>query len=200
MELVIFDLETTGLSPHGDEIIQIAAVRVRAGEVRAEESFATFVDPGVGIPAFITHYTGIADRHVRGAPRVVEALAAFSRFAGGATLVAHNGHRFDMPFIRAACERHALPTRAVPYADSVQLSRRVWAGTRGHGLDAVIQRLGLDTGRWRRHDARGDVGILAEAVTRMWRTLEPACRELPTRIHSGVLPADGGVAGGTTAW
>jgi DNA polymerase III subunit epsilon len=195
MELVIFDLETTGLSPMGDEIIQIAAVRVSGGAVRPTEAFATYVHPGRRIPSFIAQYTGVTDVHVRSAPRIGEALAAFARFAGNGTLVAHNGRRFDIPFIRAACQKTALPTRPVDCADSIDLSRRVWAGVRGHGLDAVIERLGLDTRAFRRHDARGDVGILAEAVTRMCRRLQPPVPEpadvaskLPIPLFRGVLP------------
>jgi DNA polymerase III epsilon subunit-like protein len=115
-------------------------------------------------------------------------LAAFSRFVGTSTLLAHNGHRFDMPFIRAACAKAGLPTRAIDYADSIHLSKRVWRDSHGHGLDVVIERLGLDARQYRRHDARGDVGLLAEAVTRMWQRLVPDWASLPVPIFSGVLP------------
>jgi len=88
---VVFDLETTGLAPDWDSILQIAAVRMRGGRTMAGQTFSTFVDPRRPIPAFIQQYTGITDRHVRGAPTVEFALAEFSRFVGDATLVAHNG-------------------------------------------------------------------------------------------------------------
>ncbi len=188
MELVIFDLETTGLSPTANDIIQIAAVRVRLGTVVHSESFSTFVNPGYRIPYFITSYTGISDSHVCHAPPAAEVLAAFSRFVGTSTLLAHNGHRFDMPFIHAACTKAGLQTRPVTYADSIHLSKRVWPDSRRHSLDMVIERLSLDTSGHRRHDARGDVGLLAEAVTRMWRTLTPDCASLPMLVFNGVLP------------
>ena len=188
MDLVVFDLETTGLSPTANDIIQIAAVRVRLGAILHSESFSTFVNPGYRIPPFITSYTGISDSHVRDAPSVAQALATFSCFVGTSTLLAHNGHRFDMPFIRAACAKSYLRTRSIDYADSIYLSKRVWTESRRHGLDMVIERLGLDTGRYRRHDARGDVGLLAEAVTRMWRKLTPDCASFPAPLFSGVLP------------
>ena len=100
MELIIFDLETTGLSPYSEEIIQIAAVKMKSGRILEEESFSTFVNPGRRISSFITNYTGISNDHVRHAPSPKEALAAFSQFAGQAMLIAHNGKRFDVPFIR----------------------------------------------------------------------------------------------------
>jgi DNA polymerase III epsilon subunit-like protein len=194
MELVIFDLETTGLSPAANDIIQIAAVRVRLGTVVHSEFFSTFVNPGYRIPYFITSYTGISDSHVCHAPPAAEVLAAFSRFVGTSTLLAHNGHRFDMPFIHAACAKAGLQTRPVTYADSIHLSKRVWPDSRRHSLDMVIERLGLDTSGHRRHDARGDVGLLAEAVTRMWRTLTPDCASLPMLVFNGVLPVAGSPA------
>lgn len=189
MELIVFDLETTGLSPAANDIIQIAAVRLRLGSVVHAESFSTFVNPGCRIPSFIVSYTGISDADVRNAPPAAEALAAFSRFVGPCTLLAHNGHRFDMPFIRAACTKSGLRTREVDYADSIHFSKRLWAGQRRHGLDQVVERLRLDAVRYRRHDARGDVGLLAEAVAQMWRRVTPDCASLPVPVYKGVLPA-----------
>jgi len=188
MNLVIFDLETTGLSPMASDIIQIAAVRLQGGNILHTESFSTFVNPGCSIPSFITYYTGISNAHVRNAPNVTTALSEFSRFVGESTLLAHNGHRFDMPFIRAACLKSSLPTRSVKYADSIYLSKQVWKSSRGHGLDAVMERLQMNTSGYRRHDARGDVGLLAEAVVKMWRQLMPSCAELPVQLFPGVLP------------
>jgi DNA polymerase III subunit epsilon len=189
MNLVIFDLETTGLSPMASDIIQIAAVRVRLGNILHSETFSTFVNPGYSIPAFITSYTGISNAQVRNAPTASTALPQFSRFVGKSTLLAHNGHRFDMPFIRAACMKNRLSTRSIGYADSIYLSKQVWQSSRGHGLDAVLERLKLNTSEYRRHDARGDVGLLAEAVVKMWRHLTPSCAALPAPIFSGVLPS-----------
>ncbi len=188
MDLVIFDLETTGLSPSANDIIQIAAVRVRLGNILHAESFSTFVNPGCSISSFITSYTGISNAHVRNAPSGATALREFSRFAGESTLLAHNGHRFDMPFIRAACSKSGLPTRSIKYADSIYLSKQVWQSNRRHGLDAVLERLRLDTSGRRRHDARGDVGLLAEAVIKMWQQLTPGCTALTVPVFSGVLP------------
>ncbi|MBC7365558.1 MAG: 3'-5' exonuclease [Undibacterium sp.] len=187
MHLVIFDLETTGLSPARHEIIQIAAIRMRAGRILTEETFATFVQPTQPIPAQISGYTGITRAHVGDAPRPAEALVAFSRFVGDATLVAHNGHRFDLPFIHATCARHALPVRPVTYIDSLALSRQLWGGRGGHGLDAVMARLCLSLPDARRHDARGDVQILAETVRQMWSQLSPDFQTCPVTRNPGSI-------------
>lgn len=188
MDVVIFDLETTGLSPYRDEIIQIAGVRMREGRVLEDDFFSTYVRPTVRIPPFISSYTGITNDHVAGAPGVGEALGAFSAFAGDAVLIAHNGQRFDMPFIRESCSRVGLSVRPVGFVDSMAFSRKLWGGRGGHGLDAVMARLELRGEGHRRHDARGDVHILAEAVRLMWGRLSPCPRTCPVACGSGVLP------------
>ena len=188
MHLVIFDLETTGFSPYRHEIIQIAAVRMRHGEILAADRFETFVRPQNDIPDEITGLTGITNRDVCDAPKPKEALLALSRFVGDATLVAHNGRRFDLPFVRECCLRHRLPLREVPFIDSMALSREIWKTERVHNLDAVIERLDLSTNGLRRHDARGDVWILAEAVRCMWKRLGAPPDRCPVPLDAGYLP------------
>lgn len=190
-EFVIYDLETTGLSPDRCEIIQIAAVRFRGGRVVREEMFFTYARPAQAIPAFIARYTGVTDAHVAAAPRPHEALAGFARFVGDAAgLIAHNGHRFDSRFVEATCRRHGLGTRAVHSIDSLHLSRRMFGTARGtgHGLDRVLSRLGIGREGATRHDARGDVALLGRAVEVMWNALQldAACSGLPS--HRTALP------------
>jgi DNA polymerase III alpha subunit (gram-positive type) len=188
MNLVIFDLETTGFSPRYHEIIQIAAIRMRHGEIVAADRFETFVRPERDIPDEITELTGITDRDVANAPEAPKALMALSRFVGDDTLIAHNGRRFDLPFVREYCIRHQLPLREVPFIDSMTFSRRIWVNERSHNLDAVIERLDLSTKGLRRHDARGDVWILAEAVRCMWRRLGVPPDRSPVPLEVGRLP------------
>lgn len=97
MNIVIFDLETTGFSPSANEIIQIAGVRMRGGRILEEEAFATFVKPTSPIPWFITECTGITDAQVQNAPTAADALVNFSRFIGDATLIAHSTFRSWCP-------------------------------------------------------------------------------------------------------
>ena len=167
MNFVIFDLETTGLSPNYHEIIQIAGTWIREGQLVREDTFSTYVRPQRAIPEVISEITGIRDEDVADAPDAVEGLAMFSLFAGDATLVAHNGGRFDMRFIRAACVRHGLPMREVEFVDSLAVARSLWGYGGPHNLDALAERLGIPTEGRSRHDASGDVQILADAFLRM---------------------------------
>ena len=66
------DIETTGLDPRMDKIIQIGALRVREGEVK--DTFQTYVNPGRKISERITELTGIENRMVADAPTITEIL------------------------------------------------------------------------------------------------------------------------------
>ncbi len=188
---VIFDLETTGLSPDDSEIIQIAATRFRNGQMVAGDSFFSYCRPGRPISRFISDYTGITDRDVRNALRPIEVLERFSHFVGDSVIMAHNGHRFDVKFLESTCARHRAKIRWVESIDTISFSRRLFGTTRGtgHSLDRDMQRLGLNASKYRRHDARGDIQALVDAVKIMWSrlALDPQCTGIPRGKTS--LPA-----------
>lgn len=94
---VIFDLETTGLSPVNDRIIEIGAVKMCGGKVT--DSFSTFVNPQIPIPFNIESLTGISDSMVENAGTIEEILPEFLEFCKGAVMVAHNAG-FDVGFIK----------------------------------------------------------------------------------------------------
>lgn len=182
-EFVVFDLETTGLSPYGHEIIQIAATRMRNGVRVDTDTFFSYVRPNSPISPFITSYTGISNRDVSRAPSICDVLSAFSAYVGNSILIAHNGQRFDARFLAAACERIRVASRPIELIDSIHVSKRIFGTTRGlsHSLDAVLTRTKVTAIEGRRHDARGDVSGLAQAVERMWRklNLDPVCTGIP---------------------
>jgi len=190
MNLIIFDLETTGLLPSQHEIIQIAAMKVKNGKWNEGEYFDSYVRPENRIPSFITKLTGITQAQVADAPHPADVLMEFSRFVGhDATLIAHNGIRFDMRFIAENCKRHGIPVRETSALDSRDFSRKIWGGKGGHGLDAVLGRVGVCSKGVKRHDARVDVQLLAQAVQYMWERLTPSVTNCPVALSAGVIPA-----------
>ena len=121
-ELVVFDLETTGLSAARDRMCEIGAVRVKALEI--DETFETLVDPGVVLPPTIVRLTGLHDAELRRAPRPELAVRRFLAFAGDVPLVAHNA-RFDVGFLDHAVQRITGRRVAAPVVDTVWLARRL---------------------------------------------------------------------------
>jgi len=122
---VVFDLETTGLSPGSSSICEIGAVRVRGFEL--EERFETLVNPRRPLPAPIAALTGIDPASLRGAPPVELAVRRFLDFAGDAVLVAHNA-RFDVGFLDREVERLTGRRVAATVVDTLWLARRLLAG------------------------------------------------------------------------
>ena len=96
-EYVVFDIETTGLSPRFNKIIEIGAVKIKDGKIA--ETFSQFVNPEVPIPYSITKLTSINDSMVLDSPTIEEVLPEFFEFIGDAILVAHNAS-FDTGFIK----------------------------------------------------------------------------------------------------
>lgn len=119
---VVVDLETTGGAASSDGITEIGAVKIRGGEVIGE--FATLVDSGVPVSAFVSVLTGITDQMVAHAPAISAVLPSFLEFMAGAVLVAHNAP-FDVGFLKAACAKHARAWPNPPVLDTALLARRV---------------------------------------------------------------------------
>ena len=157
---VVFDLETTGLSPARSRIVEIGAQRVEALAIGA--TFETFVNPGLPLPPAITALTGIGPADVRGAPGPDLAVRRFLAFAGDAVLVAHNA-RFDMGFLDRAVERLTGRRVAAPVVDTVWLARRLLAGRTGRfGLSPLAHFFG--TSATPCHRALADASATAEIL------------------------------------
>ncbi len=162
-EFVVFDLETTGLSPGSSRICEIGAQRVRALEL--VDTYETLVNPGVPIPPVVQVLTGIVPSVVRDAPRVEHAVRRFLDFAGDAPLVAHNA-RFDLGFLEREVERLTGRRIAAPVVDTVWLARRLLGErTRRVGLATLAQFFGTATEPC--HRALPDAQATAEILVRL---------------------------------
>ena len=123
-ELVVFDLETTGLSAARNRICEVGAVRVQALEI--VDSFESLVNPGVPLPDPVARLTGLRERELRGAPSVSSVIPRFLRFAGDSLLVAHNA-RFDQRFLERQLSGHQTRLAEPPLCTAA-LARRLLEG------------------------------------------------------------------------
>ena len=164
-EFIIFDIETTGLSPKTCGITQIGALKYKNGEIIGE--FSTFVDCGKPIPENIVKLTGITDDMVRGAPSESEAVTSFLEFCGSRMLVAHNAN-FDISFIRRVADESSIPFEN-PYLDTVALSRYINSDINKHTLDTLARYYNL--GEFDHHKADADTEMLAKIFECMSRKL-----------------------------
>ncbi|GLK81140.1 3'-5' exonuclease [Methylopila turkensis] len=144
---VFFDLETTGLTPKRDRVIEIAALRFdrATGELA---SFQSLVKPDRAIPAFVRAMTGLDDAAFADAPEPKDALERFFAFVGDAPLVAYN-IPFDHAFLMAEAERAGLA------APSTTVCAMRFAQTRvkdvpNHRLETVAKALDCPRPRARR--------------------------------------------------
>ena len=166
-ELACVDLETTGGNAHYNRVIEVGIVLMRGGEVI--EEWSSLVNPGTRIPANIEQFTGISNDMVADAPEFSairdEVLARLS----GRLFVAHNA-RFDYGFLRSEFRRLGVRFRS-PVLCTVKLSRRTDPGARGHSLDAVMERHGLNCSA--RHRALGDARVLAGLLASLRSRRDP---------------------------
>jgi DNA polymerase-3 subunit epsilon len=183
LHYVVFDLETTGLSPEKDKIIQVAAIKLTGARVddelwrevegidpwkpyRSSRMFNAFVDPQRSIPKLITKMTKITAAMVAGQPTIERILPEFLQFTGDRIFVAHNGLRFDMRHLEANARRMGDPMENMLCLDTLFLSRKLTPekGAK-HTLDDIIERHGIKP-RPDRHNALIDVGQTAEALSK----------------------------------
>jgi DNA polymerase III subunit epsilon len=151
--LAIVDLETTGTDPTRDRVTEVAILLVDDGELI--ETWSSLVNPGVPIPPEIQALTGIRDDMVRTAPCFAELADEVMSRLHDRVFVAHNA-RFDYGFIKNECRRLGLKYTADVLC-TVRLSRRIHSEYSQHGLDAIVERHGLEAVD--RHRATGDARL-----------------------------------------
>ncbi|MHB9058216.1 MAG: PolC-type DNA polymerase III [Bacillota bacterium] len=164
-DLVVVDVETTGLWPLVDGILEIGAVRISGDDPR---EFQTFVRPSRPIPPKVGEMTGISDEMVAKAPSPEEAIAAFLDFAGGACLIAHNAG-FDLGFLREAARRAGRAEWSPTVIDTLAMARALLPGRTHHKLDKLAEEFGVALDRHHRavDDARATGQVFRHLLARL---------------------------------
>lgn len=154
-QYVFIDVETTGLDPENDKIVEIAAVHY-SGRERLQD-FKTLVNPGIPIPPTASAIHHLTDRDVADAPNVEEIWPALTAFTSGAICVAHNAP-FDRSFLKALAEHRWLCT--------YRFARHLWPGLPSYTNQHLRYWLGLQIPFVGEHRALADIEVTAEVFFR----------------------------------
>lgn len=165
-EFVVFDIETTGLSPATENITEIGAILVKGEQILDE--FHTFADPEKPIPANITELTGITNEMVKDAPTQEQAIRAFKGFVDNRIVIAHNAASFDVNFIKVVGERIGVDFEC-EYIDTLPLAQNLLTDLKKHKLDVVAEHYNL--GDFNHHRATDDAKMLFEIFKCMVKDL-----------------------------
>jgi len=134
---VVCDLETTGLNPYTDKIIEIGMVRLEDGQIT--NKFHTLINPNQPLHVKIKRLTGLDDRDLAGAPELSDILPEAVDFIGDSAIAGHNID-FDLGFLAAA---RGEPFRNLSY-DTLELARLVAPDSSGFRLSALCRDFNIE--------------------------------------------------------
>lgn len=136
----VFDLETTGMSPVRDRIVEIAAARIECDG--AISRFSTLVNPRCMIPRSATAIHRITDQMVAAAPSFQDVGIKFTDFARESTLVAHNA-RFDLSFLQESLARCGNELWKGKTLDTLALMRKMYRNLPSYSLQNLRRQFNL---------------------------------------------------------
>lgn len=134
---VAIDVETTGLSPVNNELIEISAIKYNGN--KKIDTFSTLVKPKMPIPYRITEITGITNDMVRNSPQIEEVMPSLIEFVGDNPIVAHNAN-FDYKFIQNYSNDSFSKNKVI---DTVQIGRRLYPELPNHKLGTIAKYIGI---------------------------------------------------------
>jgi DNA polymerase III subunit epsilon len=166
MREIIFDTETTGLSPReGHRLVEIGCIEVE-NRFPTGRVFHKYLNPERDMPIEAFEIHGLSSEFLKDKPLFSEIADEFWDFIDGAQLVAHNAG-FDMGFINAEFTRVGKPVVSMEHViDTVQLARRKFPGAKA-SLDALCDRFGISNAHRVKHGALLDAEILAEVYSEL---------------------------------
>ena len=144
---IVIDLETTGLSPEWNNIIEIGAIKVENGEII--EVFQQLVNPGFEIDDFIQDLTGITNDMLLSEPNIQDALPDFDAFVRNGIVVGHNVN-FDINFLYDDYSYFLKKPFSNGFVDTMRIARKLLPDLEHHRLVDIVSHLGIKSGAFHR--------------------------------------------------
>ena len=166
MREIVFDTETTGLSPlGGDRVVEIGCVEMM-NRVPTGRTFHSYFKPDRPMPPEAEAVHGLSDVFLSDKPLFEEQCDALLDFIGSAPLVAHNAP-FDFGFLNNELARCGLPSVCMTrMICTLVLARQRMPGAK-HSLDALCTRFGVDRSIRIKHGALIDAQLLAQVYVEL---------------------------------
>ena len=139
-EYVIIDIETTGLDPQKDKIIELAGIKIKDNQVIKE--YSSLINPEIEISSFITELTGIDNCMINKAPTIENELKKFIDFVGNDLVVGHNVN-FDINFIYDNSLKYYNNIFENNYLDTLRMSRKLLS-LENHKLKTLAETFNID--------------------------------------------------------
>ncbi|MCM1114249.1 MAG: exonuclease domain-containing protein [Clostridium sp.] len=140
-DYTIIDIETTGLSPQYDDIIELAAIKVRNNKVI--ETYQQLINPGYLIGEYITDLTGITNEMLSGKPSLDNAIDSYINFLSDDILIGHNIN-FDVNFIYDNLLELRNITFSNSFIDTMRFARKLCKELKHHRLVDLIELFNID--------------------------------------------------------
>lgn len=164
MEIVVFDLETTGFSPYGgDEIISLGAIALVGQEVQFDQTYYSIVNPKRIIPQHIVELTGISNEMTASAPDRLYVLKGFLDFVQQKILAAH-GTTHDKRFLNAALWKTSKASLSHRVLDTMLLAKWIHPNLKDYSLDSLLDLYGIEVTN--RHHALDDCLMTAKLLSK----------------------------------
>ena len=143
-DFCVIDVESTGTNSQEAEICELAAIKVVDGEVVAEFEQLVYIDGEMPRDAQGVHH--ISKTMLEDAPHMTPAMSSFLDFIGpDSVLVGHNISTYDIPLIDRVASQCGLAFSCAGYFDTLSMARKAWPGEKGHGMDQLRERFGLES-------------------------------------------------------
>jgi len=190
LDAVVFDTETTGLDPRKARVVEIGAISLVSGRLKADAPFRRLVKPGEPIPAVATGIHGINDAAVADAPEFRELWPEVSALLQGPVLVGHS-IGFDLAVLKKECQRAGIAWTPPRTLCTRMLAELAEPELSDYSPETLAAHLGVQAEA--RHSAVGDavtaarifLGLVPKLRERNIRTLgeaEEACRRLTAAL------------------